>query len=265
MMNNNDDEELFPELVPPPPKPVEYEPVEDISEIAGAAGATQEPEEIEEDIIQHPEPKEILKKKDIFISKPSSKKKIKVENDEPEAEEGEPLDIVPVKKPRKKRVMTEEHKAKLALARQKGLETRKRNAELRRQAKEQKLKDKEDNREEKEIIKAVRRKRIAKLKKELDSDEEAEGPIEETEKATKPRREPREPQTKVVEKIIERGYTQDDMSAAISAALEKQETARKARKAIKKKTIEEKQHQERVFRTVSRAVDPNDVWANCFN
>ncbi len=261
MMNNNDDEELFPELVPPPPKPVEYEPAEDISEIAGAAGATQEPEEQEEDIIQHPEPKEILKKKDIFISKPSSKKKIKVENDEPEAEEGEPLDIIPVKKPRKKRVMTEEHKAKLALARQKGLETRKRNAELRRQAKEQKLKEKEDNKEEKAIIKAVRRKRIAKLKKELESDEE----VEETEKATKPRREPREPQTKVVEKIIERGYTQDDMSAAISAALEKQETARKARKAIKKKTIEEKQHQERVFRTVSRAVDPNDVWANCFN
>jgi len=250
-MNNNDDEELFPELVPPPPKPVEYEPPEDISQ-----HIPEDPiEEQEEEIIQHPEPKEILKKNDIFISKPSSKKKIKVENND-EAEEGEPLDIVPVKKPRKKRVMTEEHKAKLALARQKGMETRKRNAELRRQAKEQKLKEKEDSREEKEIIKAVRRKRIAKLKKELDSDEEKEKPKQ---------IEKQEPQTKVVEKIIERGYTQDDMTAAISAALEKQEQTRKARKVIKKKELEEKQHQERVFKTVSRAVDPNDVWANCFN
>jgi len=250
MLNDNDDD-LFPELVAPPEKVVEYEAPEDISQ-----HIPEEPiEEPEEEIIQHPEPKEILKKNDIFISKPSSKKKIKVENND-EPEEGEPLDIVPVKKPRKKRVMTEEHKAKLALARQKGMETRKRNAELRRQAKEQKLKEKEDNREEKEIIKAVRRKRIAKLKKELDSDEEVEKPKQ---------IEKQEPQTKVVEKIIERGYTQDDMAAAISAALEKQEQTRKARKVIKKKELEEKQHQERVFKTVSRAVDPNDVWTNCFN
>eukprot|EP01045_Picozoa_sp_COSAG04_P009363 COSAG04_NODE_539_length_12879_cov_5.371205_15_plen_251_part_00 len=250
-MLNDNDEDLFPELVAPPEKVVEYEPPEDISQ-----HIPEDPiEEQEEEIIQHPEPKEILKKNDIFISKPSSKKKIKVENND-EAEEGEPLDIVPVKKPRKKRVMTEEHKAKLALARQKGMETRKRNAELRRQAKEQKLKEKEDSREEKEIIKAVRRKRIAKLKKELDSDEEKEKPKQ---------IEKQEPQTKVVEKIIERGYTQDDMTAAISAALEKQEQTRKARKVIKKKELEEKQHQERVFKTVSRAVDPNDVWANCFN
>ena len=252
MLNDNDDD-LFPELVAPPEKVVEYEPPEDISQ-----HIPEEPiEEPEEEIIQHPEPKEILKKNDIFISKPSSKKKIKVENND-EPEEGEPLDIVPVKKPRKKRVMTEEHKAKLALARQKGMETRKRNAELRRQAKEQKLKEKEDNREEKEIIKAVRRKRIAKLKKELDSDEE----VEETVKVTKPKK---EPEPKIVEKIIERGYTQDDMTAAINSALEKQEQTRKARKVIKKKELEEKQHQERVFKTVSRAVDPNDVWANCFN
>ena len=188
-MLNDNDEDLFPELVAPPEKVVEYEPPEDISQ-----HIPEEPiEEQEEEIIQHPEPKEILKKNDIFISKPSSKKKIKVENND-EPEEGEPLDIVPVKKPRKKRVMTEEHKAKLALARQKGMETRKRNAELRRQAKEQKLKEKEDNREEKEIIKAVRRKRIAKLKKELDSDEDE--PIE------KPKQK-QEPQTKDIEKIIE--------------------------------------------------------------
>ncbi len=250
MLNDNDDD-LFPELVAPPEKVVEYEPPEDISQ-----HIPEEPiEEPEEEIIQHPEPKEILKKNDIFISKPSSKKKIKVENND-EPEEGEPLDIVPVKKPRKKRVMTEEHKAKLALARQKGMETRKKNAELRRQAKEQKLKEKEDNREEKEIIKAVRRKRIAKLKKELDSDEDE--PIEKS----KPKK---EPEPKIVEKIIERGYTQDDMTAAINSALEKQEQTRKARKVIKKKELEEKQHQERVFKTVSRSVDPNDVWANCFN
>ena len=248
---NENDEDLFPELVAPPEKVVEYDPPEDVSQYI-----PEEPIEEQEEIVQHPEPKEILKKNDIFISKPSSKKKIKVENDEPEEGEPEELDIIPVKKPRKKRVMTEEHKAKLALARQKGMETRMRNAELRRQEKEKKLKEKQDNKEEKEIIKAVRRKRIAKLKKELDSDEDE--PIEKS----KPKQ---EPEPKIVEKIIERGYTQDDINAAINSALEKQEATRKARKAIKKKEIAEKQHQERVFKTISKAVDPNDVWANCFN
>eukprot|EP01047_Picozoa_sp_COSAG01_P114245 COSAG01_NODE_42921_length_435_cov_0.741071_2_plen_62_part_01 len=62
-MLNDNDEDLFPELVAPPEKVVEYEPPEDISQ------HIQEDtiEEQEEEIIQHPEPKEILKKNDIFI------------------------------------------------------------------------------------------------------------------------------------------------------------------------------------------------------
>jgi len=137
--------------------------------------------------------------------------------------------------------MTDEAKAKLAIARAKGLETRKRNAELRRRAKQEKQ-------EEQQIVKEVRRKRLNKLKKELEEPEQQE--------VIKPER--------VVEKVIEKGFTQEDMNQAISKALEANEKARKARKAEKKKRLEEEAHEKRIYNTVARAVNPNDAWSFCF-
>tara|TARA_R110002110_G_scaffold12235_3_gene58349 strand:+ start:106 stop:831 length:726 start_codon:yes stop_codon:yes gene_type:complete len=241
MNNDDEDEDTFPELVPPPQEPEvveEYE--EDISDKIPDTEVSDE-----EDIVLHPEPKEILKKKDMFISTPSSKKNIKVIKDvdaDLDTEIEDTTDIKPLKKPRKKRVMTEEHLAKLAIARKKGLETRLRNTELRRKAKESKT-------EEIEVVKAVRKKRIEKLKKELVSEEEEEEDDDII------------PVKKKSVKIKTQGYSQEDMTQAISVALEKQEVGRKTRKAEKKKKAE----QEKVFQTISKAIQPHDVWGECFN
>jgi len=175
----------------------------------------------------------------MFISIPSSQKIKKIINTEN-------VEIEPVKKPRKKRIMTDESRAKLAIARAKGLETRKRNAELRKQAKLEKQ-------QEKEIVKQVRRKRVAKLKKELDEPEQ-----EEVIKKEEPKR------VEVVEKIVEKGYTQDDMNRAIYSALEATERQRLKRKEAKKIRQAEEAHKKKIFNTVSRAVNPNDAWSFCF-
>ena len=234
MIRDEADEETFPEMVP---APVESEPEiiqEDISQ-----HIPEEEIEEEEEILVHPEPKEILKKGDMFISTPSSKKNIKVELDEmPE--------ISPVKKPRKKRIMTEEHKAKLALARVKGMETRKRNTELRRQAKLEKQ-------DEKELVKKVKAKRVQKLKKELEESEDED---------TVP--------TPIKEKVIKKentrssGYSQDDMTKAIASALEANDSARKIRKSEKKKIQAEEAHKQKIYNTVAKAIQPHDMWSECF-
>ena len=231
---NSDDEASFPEMVSAPPQPPPEPPI-----------AEPEPErdqvvvEEEDEVVMEPVKKEILNKKDIFISTPSSKKNVKVES-------GEEPAIVPIKKPRKKRVMTEEAKAKLAIARAKGMETRRRNAELRRQAKAEKE-------EEQSIIKAVKKKRLSKLKKELET------PIDEVVVKKEP-----EKKVEFVEKVVPRGYSQEDMNKAISSALEANERARQVRKAEKKKKQAEEAHHKKIYTAVSKAVNPNDHWSFCF-
>ena len=224
---NTDEDASFPDFVPPPP-PVEEPEPEQFEE------DTEQGESQDEETFPEPVKREKLKKEDMFISTPSSQKiKKTIDSDEPT--------VKPIKPERKKRVMTDEAKAKLAIARAKGLETRKRNAELRRRAKQEKQ-------EEQQIVKAVRRKRLSKLKKELEEPEQQE--------VIKPER--------VVEKVIEKGFTQEDMNQAISKALEANEKARKARKAEKKKRLEEEAHEKRIYNTVARAVNPNDAWSFCF-
>ena len=226
---NTDEDASFPDFVPPPP-PVEEPEPEQFEE------DTEQGESQDEETFPEPVKREKLKKEDMFISTPSSEKiKKNIDSDKPT--------VKPIKPERKKRVMTDEAKAKLAIARAKGLETRKRNAELRRRAKQEKQ-------EEKEIVKAVRRKRLNKLKKELEEKEP------EQQEVIKPER--------VVEKVIEKGFTQEDMNQAIAKALEANEKARQIRKAEKKKKKEEEEHEKRIYNTVARAVNPHDSWGFCF-
>ena len=243
MINDDANDDLFPEAVPAPapaqediPPPVEDEEIYD-----DEGGMTYENQE--EEIVCHPEPREILKKHEVFISTPSSKKNIKIEGDTPE--------IKPVKKERKKRVMTKEALDKLALARAKGMETRKRNSELRKQKKE-------EQESEKELIKNVRKKRISKLKKELENSDDDETNGGHSVKFTK------EPEIKVVEKIVEKqAFSQDDLDRAVSNGIASYEKVRKERKVVKKKKQEEDAHQQKIFNTISRAVQPSQ-WDICF-
>ena len=226
--NNEDNDASFPEMI-------EAEPEEEVVKIV--IQQLHEEDE-EEEVYIEPVKKEILNKKDIFISTPSSKKNIEVtENQEV------------LKKPRKKRIMTEEAKAKLALARAKGMETRRRNAELRKEAKLEKH-------QENEIVKAVRKKRVAKLKKELESEDDEESPVV---------KEIKQKEVKFVEPVKSTGYSQDQLESAISKALSIENDKRNIRKAEKKKLKEQEQHKAKIFNTVQKAINPQEeMWANCF-
>ena len=149
------------------------------------------------------------------------------------------------KKTRKKgRVMTEKQLEALAKARAKGIETRKRNAA-------EKKKMKEMEKEEKNLIKEQKVKKFNKLKKSVEEDiDEAEPPI------------------KVVEKVVATGYSQDQLDAAVAAAVEKSvnrvEVLRKERKKVKKAAAAKEQHDAKVFHEINSAIKAKDVWDQCF-
>ena len=143
----------------------------------------------------------------------------------------------PVKPPKKKRVLSEEHKAKLALAREKALATRKRNAE------------------EKKRVKELEKKAKQKKTKELeDYVEDKPPPVV----------------AKVQEKIIERepAITKKDIEEAQLEAIMKYETLRKARKEEKrKKQAIEKSKQDLVEKlkpTGYRYRDGSNRWDACY-
>ena len=122
-----------------------------------------------------------------------------------------------VKEKKKRKPMSEEHKAKLGLAREKAMIARKAKAEERKKMKEL------DN-QEKELLKQQKVKKVQKLKKEVEEPEP-------------------EPQ-QVIQKVSN-SITRKDLEEAQYDAIVKYETLRKQRKAEKKKVQEqERQKQE---------------------
>lgn len=111
----------------------------------------------------------------------------------------------PVKEKKPRKPMSEEHKAKLALAREKAMIARKAKAEERKKMKALET-------EEKELLKQQKVKKVAKLKKEVEEPEP-------------------EPE---VQKISASGITRKDLEDAQFDAIVKYETLRKQRKAEKK-------------------------------
>ena len=223
-MNRNDEsEEYLPEMVAPPPQIQSVQ--EDLM-----------PEQIKKEKIEHSE---------IFVE---DKKEVKEEEEEDKIEVKDGFVITPPEKvkeivKRKKRHMTPEQLEKLAEARKKGQATRRRNAEARKLAK---LKAKE----EKDLEKQVKDKKIARMKSYVEhkSDDIAKPKIK-IEKIV---------EEKVIEKNI---FTQEQLQDAIISAIAGYDTIRKERKAKKN----EAKAKEEVFKTVSKSVDPlMDQWADCF-
>lgn len=135
----------------------------------------------------------------------------------------------PVKPPKKKRVLSEEHKQKLALAREKALATRKRNAE------------------EKKRVKELEKKAKQKKTKELeDYVEDKPPPVV----------------AKVQEKIIERSVaptiTKKDIEEAQLEAIMKYETLRKARKKKKQEDAEEQRKKDETLNAIRKATQPRN-------
>ena len=62
-------------------------------------------------------------------------------------------------------------------------------------------------------------------------------------------------------------YTLEDLENATEKAIEKYETKRKARKAVKKKEEADKKHEEKVFKDIHSAISkgPPNGWDICFN
>ena len=221
-----------------PEQPVE-EPVEE--PIVGTEGSVDEPsedkelelEEEEEEVITEPVKKEKISQEEIFA----------------------PPKVLPVSKPKqtrkKGRVMSEKQLQALAAARAKGIETRRRNA-----AEKKKMKEMEQ--EEKNLIKEQKVKKFNKLKKAVEEDIDEAGAEHPT------------PSVKVVEKerIVEKGYSQEQLDAAVLEAVERSvnrvEVLRKERKAVKKQAQAKEQHDAKVFKEINSALKKPDVWDSCF-
>ena len=223
-----------------PEEPVE-EPVEE--PIVGTEGSVDEPSEDKELELEEEEEEEV-------ITEPVKKEKI---SQEEIFQTDLPPKVLPVSKPKqtrkKGRVMSEKQLQALAAARAKGIETRRRNA-----AEKKKMKEMEQ--EEKNLIKEQKVKKFNKLKKAVEEDvDEAEPPT---------------PSVKVVEKerIVEKGYSQEQLDAAVLEAVERSvnrvEVLRKERKAVKKQAQAKEQHDAKVFKEINSALKKPDVWDSCF-
>jgi len=143
-------------------------------------------------------------------------------------------------KPRKKRPpMSEEHKAKLALAREKAMEARKKKAQERKENKALET-------EEKELLKKQKVKRVKKLKEEV---EDNDGSI-------------LDPPTK--NQSIQM-FSKQDLEEAQLQAIMNYEKIRKTRKAEKQVRQKKEAEQEALKAQLRRAVAPPQQEYNPFN
>lgn len=245
---NENDAEIFPEIVPAPEPEQPEEPVQDngTGDIDDNNDVLEE--EVEPEIVE-PVKREIIPQEVIFEQKqPSQNIKIKDEsedifNDEP----------VKPKQKRKRRPMTEEAKAKLAIARAKGLETRKRNAELRKQAK---MKNQEEKAEVETLKQKVKAKKINELRKQAQDDNPSMNGFEEDKVIKTPR----------VQKVKQekKYYTAKDVEDAVLKGIDSYEKIRKERKVKKKAVKAEEEHKKKIFNTISKQTGEYD-WSHCFN
>ena len=132
--------------------------------------------------------------------------------------------------------MSEEHKQKLALAREKAMAARKKKAADKKVAKALEL-------EEKELLKKQKHKRVQKLKEEVEDDVV--------------------PTTKPVGNL----FTKEQLEEAQLNAIMNYEKIRKTRKAEKKEKQKKDMEQEALKQTIRRAVQPQqeyNPYAGCY-
>lgn len=140
-------------------------------------------------------------------------------------------------KPRKKRPpMTEAHKEKLKLAREKAMAARKAKAQERKE-------NKELEKQEKELLKKQKVKRVQKLKEEVEEDIPSK-PIQK-----------------------EQAFTKKDLEEAQLQAIMNYEKIRKERKKDKQERLKKEAEEEKVRATLRRAVAPQQEYnpfAGCY-
>jgi len=214
------------------------------------------------ELIKIEEKKEIISK-DIFDDMPDNIGVIPDEVKEVLMEEGVPLKKEkpvkekPVKEKKKRKPMSEEHKQKLALAREKAMIVRKAKAE-------EKKKMKELDKEEKELLKTQKIKRVKKLKKDVESDDPVpdgvidEGIAEDIQRNNNPNH----------GRYSE--ITKKDLEDAQLDAIMKYDAMRKQRKKEKKEAEMVEKEKNKVLNNIQKATgsysyrDGSNRWDNCY-
>jgi len=187
----------------------------------------------EEDLIEKVVPKTKSKREDMNVNEIFNM---------PEAiapKEQEPVKLTKKGKPRKKRPpMSEEHKAKLALAREKAMEARKKKAQEKKENKALDL-------EEKELLKKQKVKRVKQLKEEVDEGSILDPPHINSKK--------------------EHSFTKKDLEEAQLQAIMNYEKIRKERKKEKQERLKKEKEEEAFKAQLRRAVAPPQKEYNPFS
>lgn len=198
------------------------------------------------------EEKEQIISKDIFDDMPDNIGVIPDEVKEVLMEEGIPLTPKvpekPVKPKKKRKPMSEEHKQKLALAREKAMIVRKAKAE-------EKKKMKALDTEEKELLKTQKIKRVKKLKEDVDSDDA---------EVQKSKPSPSSASLGITT------FTKKDLEDAQYDAIMKYDAVRKQRKKEKKEAEMIERDKQKMLNTIQKATgnysyrDGSNRWDNCY-
>jgi len=237
------DDDLLPEMVPAEPKPEPNVTIEvkdpDFPSDEEENEAQEEDRiitkvqfEDDEEIAPQPKKREIIPREEIFKTVPKIEK-VKKE-----------------KKPRKKVEISEERRQQLREQMKKAQAAKKAKAQERKELRDLELKVKKKETEAKK----------KRLKKKL---EEVEEEVDEETGETNPNfvypKEPKTPRPSPNKKVVE-----DTIQQAVARGIEEFEIKRKAQKKEKKERIAKEQREKQVFRTVSKAIDPDAFWENCF-
>ncbi len=234
-----------------------------LPQVIGGSESEEEKEEIV-DIVKND-----LNEEDVFDNKPVDKLEMKVVKEEPPVKpepEPEPVQEVipevvdkPVKKARKKRVLTEAQKEKLAQARVKALEVRRANAR-----KKQEIKDLKKQKQDQELNELRSHVKPIQKKQEPKKQETIKMEIEEV-KETKPHYSPINANGTKEKKVM---FTQEDVDMITFKAISNYDEIRKQRKKEKQKKKEEDSIKESQRQKLLRIVKPyeasSDPFANCY-
>jgi hypothetical protein len=175
----------------------------------------------------------------------------------------EPQKLTKAGKPRKKRrPLTDEEKERLAKAREKATEARRRKAAEKREAKEMENK-------EKELLKKQRKKKLDDLEKSLETKEEkVEKVVEKVEdKPTPTLNEVKPVKEKEVSFSPTQGlFTKKDLDDAVLNGIMGYEKIRKERKSKKKMEEAKAQEQQQLKKTLSNAINrkPYNPYHKCY-
>ena len=152
------------------------------------------------------------------------------------------MKVVKEDKPKKKRVLSEEHKQKLAVARQKALETRRKNAALKK--------------EEKELQKRIKHNKMNDLRKQANVSVVEEEHVEVSEPEPEPPREVPQPEPVKPMQSLQQNFTKEDLTNITMNAIMGYDRLRKQEKAEKKKEEEAFRQKEMLKQQLAQTIAP---------